>query len=65
MILTESGELEDFRRYSREPVALRPEDERTIKNLHLVKRIVYELLLAESFLLFYLIDKLNEALSLL
>ena len=43
----------------------RVEDDPAVQRWHVAKRIVWMLVLAEAFLIYYLLDKLQEALSIL
>ena len=43
----------------------RVEDDPAVRRWHVAKRIVWMLALAEAFLIYYLLDKLQEALSIL
>jgi hypothetical protein len=43
----------------------RVEDDPVVQRWHVAKRIVWMLALAEAFLIYYLLDKLQEALSIL
>jgi len=57
--------LEDCRRYVLALAARRVEDDPVCRALQIAKRISYEVLLAGSFLFYYLLDKMSEALRLL
>jgi hypothetical protein len=57
--------VEDLKSYNQELAAKKPEDNPTVQRMHVAKRITWALLLAASFLAFYLMDKLSEALDLL
>jgi hypothetical protein len=52
-------------RQRREPVERRVEDDPAVRRWHVAKRIVWMIALAEAFLIYYLLDKLQEALSIL
>jgi hypothetical protein len=56
---------EDLRRHFRNLNLRRPEDDISLQRWQVAKRITWMLLLAESFLIYYLLDKLLEALALL
>lgn len=43
----------------------RVEDDPAVQRWHVAKRITWMLVLAEAFLIYYLLDKLQEALSIL
>jgi len=57
--------LEDLHKYAQEVAARRPEDDPKIQKLHLAKQAVWLFLLTCMFLIYYLIDKMGEALLLL
>jgi hypothetical protein len=57
--------VEDLKSYNRELAGKKAEDNPAVQRMHVVKRITWVLLLAASFLAFYLMDKLSEALNLL
>jgi hypothetical protein len=57
--------LEDLHGYVQEVAARRPEDNPNVRKLQKAKQAVWLTLLAGTFLLYYLIDKMGEALSLL
>ena len=59
------GHVEDLKSYNQELANRKPEDDPRVKRLQAAKRITWVLLLAASFLAFYLMDKLSEALNLL
>jgi hypothetical protein len=61
----ELNTLEDLRRHFRNLNSRRPEDDISFQWWQVAKRITWMLLLAESFLIYYLLDKLLEALALL
>jgi len=48
-----------------DPVERRVEDDPAVQRWHVAKRIVWMIVLAEAFLIYYLLDKLQEALSIL
>jgi hypothetical protein len=62
---SELRSLEDLKSYNQELAGKKPEDNPAVQKLHAAKRITWLLLVAASFLAFYLMDKLSEALSLL
>lgn len=57
--------LADLRSYTQELAARRVEDDPIVQKMHVAKRITWMFLLSGSFLFFYLIDKLNEAVNML
>ena len=57
--------VEDLKSYNQELAARKAEDNPAVRRLRVAKRITWVLLLAASFLAFYLMDRLSEALSLL
>ena len=57
--------VEDLKSYNRQLAAKKAEDNPAVQRLRVAKRITWVLLLAASFLAFYLLDKLSEALNLL
>jgi hypothetical protein len=57
--------VEDLKSYNEELAARKPEDNPAVQRMQVAKRITWALLLAASFLAFYLMDKLSEALDLL
>jgi hypothetical protein len=57
--------LEELKSYNQELAGKKPEDNPAVQKLYAAKRITWVLLVAASFLAFYLMDKLSEALSLL
>jgi hypothetical protein len=52
-------------RRRRDPVERRVEDDPAVQRWHVAKRIVWMIVVAEAFLIYYLLDKLQEALSIL
>lgn len=62
---TELKSLEDLHRYCRELAARKVEDDPRLQKLRVAKRIAWMVILAISFLFYYLLDKLQEALSIL
>lgn len=65
MTASEAKSIEDLRRYNQELAARRVEDDPVVRRLHMAKRIVWMISLAGAFLFYYLIDKMQEALSIL
>lgn len=57
--------LEDLRQYAQEVAARRPQDDPRVQKLQLAKQTVWLFLLTCTFLGYYLLDKMSEALSLL
>lgn len=57
--------IEDLKSYNQELAARKAEDNPAVQRMYIVKRITWVLLLAASFLAFYLLDRLSEALNLL
>ncbi len=57
--------LEDLHRYAQEVAARRPENDPRVQKLVLAKQTVWLFLLTCTFLFYYLIDKMGEALTLL
>jgi len=57
--------LADLQKYSQELAARKVEEDPVVRKLRIAKRITWMILLAAAFLTFYLMDKLNEALSML
>lgn len=62
---TELKSLADVRRHSQELAAQRAGDDRVLHWMKVAKRITWMILIAGAFLAYYLLDKLEEALSLL
>jgi len=62
---TELKSLVDLHRYCQELASRKVEDDPLTRKLQAAKRIVWLLLLAGAFLFYYLLDKLQAALSLL
>jgi hypothetical protein len=60
-----SEPIEEPRGRRQDTAARRVEDEPAVRRWHMAKRIVWMLSLAGAFLFYYLIDKLQEALSIL
>ena len=65
MNASETKSIDDLRRYNQELAARRVEDHPVVRRLHVAKRIVWMVTLAGAFLFYYLIDKMQEALSIL
>lgn len=65
MTTAELKSLEEMRRYVQDLVDRRVEDDPRIRRLQSAKRITWLFMLVLSFLFYYLIDKMGEALSLL
>jgi len=65
MTTMEIKSIEDLRRYSQELAARRVEDDPVVQKWHVAKRIVWMISLAGAFLFYYLIDKMQEAISIL
>ena len=65
MSQTEFKSLDDARRYIQELEARRVEVELPPRWAQIAKRITLMLLLAGAFLIYYLLDKMQEAVSLL
>jgi hypothetical protein len=57
--------LDDVRRHSQELAPQRAGDDRALRWGKIAKRITWLVLIAGAFLAYYLLDKLEEALSLL
>ena len=57
--------VEALRRYNSELAARRVEDDPVVQRLQVAKRIIWMITLAGAFLFYYLIDKMQEALSIL
>jgi hypothetical protein len=62
---TNSSPVEALRRYNRDLAERRVEDDPVVRGLQVAKRIVWMITLAGAFLFYYLIDKMQEALSIL
>jgi hypothetical protein len=62
---TDLKSLEDARRQLREREDQRARDDRVQRWTQVAKRITWMVLIAAAFLVYYLFDKLSEALSLL
>lgn len=65
MTTSELKLIADFHSRSQELAARRVEDDPAVQKWRIAKRIVWMTLLAGTFLIYYLIDKLLEALSIL
>ena len=57
--------LDNLHQHNQEPVERRVEDDPLTKKLQVAKRIVWMCLLSGSFLFYYLLDKIGEAISIL
>ena len=57
--------LEDLHKYAQEVAMRHPENDPRVQKLQMAKQTVWLFLLACTFLFYYLIDKMGEALSLL
>ncbi len=57
--------LANLHRYNEELAARRVEDDPFLQKLYVAKRITWMFLMSGSFLFYYLLDKMNEALSIL
>jgi hypothetical protein len=57
--------LDDLHRHNQELAARRVEDDPLTQKLHVAKRIVWMFLLSGSFLFYYLLDKMSEAIAML
>lgn len=57
--------LDELHRHNQELAARRVEDDPVTRKLQVAKRIVWMLLLSGSFLFYYLLDKIGEAISIL
>jgi hypothetical protein len=57
--------VEELKSYNKELAARKAEDNPAVQRMRVLKRVTWMLLLTASFLAFYLMDKLSEALSLL
>jgi hypothetical protein len=62
---TELKSLDDARRYNQELDARRAQDELPPRWAQIAKRVTLMLLLAAAILIYYLLDKMQEAVSLL
>jgi hypothetical protein len=65
MTTTELKSIADLRRYSQELASRRVQDDPVVRKLHAAKRITWMISLTGAFLFYYLIDKMQEALSIL
>ena len=61
----EIGSPDDLRRHFQQLAPRREEGDPVLRRWHVAKRITWMLLLAATFLLYYLVSKLLEALTLL
>lgn len=57
--------LEDLHRYSQALASRRVEDDPVVRKLHTAKQAAWLFLLTCSFLFYYLVDKMQEALAIL
>lgn len=57
--------LADQHRHSQDPAGNQAKDDPVVQKWRVAKRVTWSILLAAAFLVFYLMDKLNEALSIL
>jgi hypothetical protein len=62
---TELKSIDEARRYSQELAARRAEEDLPPRWVQIAKRITLVILLAGAFLIYYLLDKMQEAVSLL
>jgi hypothetical protein len=62
---SEATAIDESRRRRRDTAERRVEDDPAVQRWHVAKRIVWMVALAEAFLIYYLLDKLQEALSIL
>jgi hypothetical protein len=62
---SEAEAIGEPRRQRPDAATYRVEADRAVERWHVAKRIVWMVVLAEAFLIYYLIDKLHEALSML
>jgi hypothetical protein len=65
MITASIQSLEDLHRYSEALARRSVDDDPVVRRLHSAKQIVWLFLLTLSFLFYYLIDKMQEALGIL
>jgi hypothetical protein len=65
MITTQPGSLEALHQHTRELANRRVENDPAVRKLLTAKQAAWLFLLACSFLLYYLIDKMQEALAIL
>ena len=61
----EATAIDAARRQRQDTVERRVEDDPAVQRWHVAKRIVWMITLAEAFLIYYLLDKVQEALSIL
>jgi hypothetical protein len=57
--------LKDLHRHSQELASRKVEDDPVVRKLQVAKRITWMCLIAAAFLFYYLMDKMQEALTLL
>jgi hypothetical protein len=62
---TELKSLDDVRRHNQEQEARRAKDDRARRWALVAKRITWMILISGAFLAYYLLDKMQEAVSLL
>jgi len=60
-----TSSLAELRKYNQELANKKVEDDPVVRKLHVAKRITWMILVAGSFLFFYLIDKMSEAIAIL
>jgi hypothetical protein len=65
MTTIELKSLEDLRHYTQAVAARRPEDDPRVRRLQFVKQTTWLFMLTLTFIGYYLLDKMSEALSLL
>jgi len=61
----EATAIDAARRQRQDTAERRVEDDPAVQRWHVAKRIVWMITLAEAFLIYYLLDKVQEALSIL
>lgn len=62
---SDANTIEEPHRRRQDAAARRAEDDPAVRRWHVAKRIVWMLVVTEAFLIYYLLDKLQEALSIL
>jgi len=65
MTATQLKSLEDLHNYAQSLASRRPENDPAVQKLQFAKQTVWLFLLTCTFLCYYLLDKMSEALSLL
>jgi hypothetical protein len=65
MTTSEATSIEGLRSYNQQLAVRRVEDDPVVQRWHVAKRIVWMITLAGAFLIYYLLDKMHEALSIL